>query len=106
MRCARLVAESKESGAKIEGFLIATLNAAPPVYDPGGTTCAIDDFCVSSPDKWLAVGKPLLDAAMEQARQSGAVQAVVVCGHWDASKREMLQSLGSTMVSEWWHLPI
>ena len=33
-----------EDAGQVTGFLIATLSPAPPVYDPGGLTCAIDDF--------------------------------------------------------------
>jgi hypothetical protein len=103
-RSAMLIAESGDG--LIEGFIIAGLNGAPPVYHPGGLTCVIDDFCVSSPDKWLSVGKPLLDAVFEVAKKHGAVQAIVVCGHWDEAKREMLKAIGCTMASEWWHLGI
>src|SRR5262250_1450527 len=36
-----------EEDSQLTGFLIATLVAAPPVYDPGGLTCLIDDFTVA-----------------------------------------------------------
>src|SRR5690349_5167843 len=60
------------------GFLIARLVPAPPVYQPGGLTCLIDDFCAGSPDRWNIVGRPLLEHAYAEARQRGATQAVVV----------------------------
>lgn len=57
----------KSEGA-IRGFIIATLVGSPPVYDPGGLTCLIDDFTVASPTsgrasarscsrKWLGAQK-------------------------------------------------
>ena len=48
-----LVAESDE---RILGFLVATEISAPPVYDPGGPTYHVDDFCVLSPSLWSTVG--------------------------------------------------
>ena len=35
-----------ESGAIVRGFVIARIMNAPPVYDPGGKTALVDDFCV------------------------------------------------------------
>ena len=83
------------------GFLIASLVPAPPVYDPGGLTCQIDDYCLASPDTWNTVGAQLLEQIYAQARQRGAVQAVIVCGHLDQPKRDMLFSTGATLASEW-----
>ena len=45
-----------EDAGQLTGFLIATLAAAPPVYDPGGPTCQIDDFVVISDDRWPTTG--------------------------------------------------
>ncbi|HEU5198510.1 MAG TPA: hypothetical protein VFU32_02670 [Ktedonobacterales bacterium] len=90
-----------ERDAHIVGFIIARLVPAPPVYNPGGLTCLIDDFCVASPDEWNTVGIPLLEHIYAEARQRGAAQAVVVCGHLDQPKREMLFSAGATIASEW-----
>lgn len=40
----RVVALVSELEGSVNGFLIATLVPAPPVYDTGGMTCSIDDF--------------------------------------------------------------
>lgn len=93
-----LVAE--ESGT-VTGFVIATIGGAPAVYNPGGQTCQIDDFVVE-PGRWNSTGTHLLAAALEHAAQRGAVQAVVVCGHLDAEKREALRASGLSIASEWW----
>jgi len=90
-----------EDGGQLTGFLIATLAAAPPVYDPGGLTCQIDDFVV--PDaEWLTTGVQLLRAGLAQAARDGAVQAVVVTAQLDHPKREALRACGLEVASEWW----
>jgi hypothetical protein len=73
---------SEEAG-ELTGFLVATLTPAPPVYDPGGLTCQIDDFAVVTAARWPTTGVRLLRAGLAQAAQQGAVQAVVVTGHLD-----------------------
>src|SRR4051794_27026345 len=52
-----------EAGGPIDGFLIARVVAAPPVYDTGGKVCMIDDFMVSDPTLWPSVGIALRDEA-------------------------------------------
>jgi GNAT superfamily N-acetyltransferase len=93
-----LVAE--ESGT-VTGFVIAMITGAPPVYDPGGQTCQIDDFAVA-PGRWDSTGTQLLKAALERAAERGAVQAVVVTANLDADKREALRACGLSIASEWW----
>lgn len=90
-----------ERDSHIVGFIIARLVPAPPVYNPGGLTCLIDDFCCASADEWSTVGVPLLEHIYAEARQRGAAQAVIVCGHLDQPKRQMLFSSGATIASEW-----
>ncbi|MBA3245171.1 MAG: GNAT family N-acetyltransferase [Actinobacteria bacterium] len=89
----------------VDGFLIAMLVPAPPVYDPGGPTCSVDDFMVESPERWESAGRALLERAVEITRERGAVQTVVVCGPQDQPKRAMLISLGHDVASEWFTLP-
>ena len=91
---------SEESGA-VTGFLIAQLAGAPPVYDPGGQTCDIDDFVVA-PGRWATTGVQLLRSAIERAAERGAIQAVVVTAHLDQDKREALRLCGLSIASEWW----
>lgn len=111
---AGLVADSlvitlvSEEDTQVTGFLIATLVSAPPVYDPGGLTCQIDDFTVAHDEKWTATGPALLTAGLAEAARRGAVQAVVVTAHLDHLKRQALRSCGLEVASEWWvtpHLP-
>lgn len=89
----------------IDGFLIAALVRAPPVYDPGGLTCLVDDFMVDAPDLWPSVGRELLDEATRLSAPKGAVQTVVVCGPQDDPKRSMLLDSGHNVASEWFTKP-
>jgi GNAT superfamily N-acetyltransferase len=94
-----------EDAGQVTGFLIATLTPAPPVYDPGGLTCQIDDFVVAPAAKWPTTGAELLRAGLSEAGRRGAIQAVVVTGHLDQLKREALQACGLEIASEWWVTP-
>ena len=81
-----MIALVHESAGSIDGFVIAALMDAPPVYDPGGLTCLIDDFVVADGRDWQTIGLALLAEANRQARERGAAQTVVVCGHQDQPK--------------------
>jgi hypothetical protein len=94
-----------DDAGQLTGFLIATLAPAPPVYDPGGLTCQIDDFAVATPGRWPTTGVQLLRAGLAQAARRGAVQAVVVTGHLDKAKRQALRACGLEVASEWWVTP-
>src|SRR6185437_6976674 len=86
-----VIARVHERGdGTVDGFVIATLVPAPPVYDPGGLTCSIDDFCVADASDWPTIAKRLLADVMAEAKTRGASQVVVVCGHLDQPKRTML----------------
>jgi hypothetical protein len=94
------------SHAIVVGFAIGRLMPAPPVYDPGGPTCLIDDFALADPDLWLSVGLDLLRAVSDAARERGAVQVVVVTPSQDTAKRAALQAGGLGIASEWWTRPL
>ncbi len=94
-----------DQAGQVTGFLIATLVPAPPVYDPGGRTCVIDDFVVIPAAKWLTTGVELLRTCLAEAGRRGAVQAVVVTGCHDRPKRKALRACGLEAVSEWWVTP-
>ncbi len=90
------------SGAILRGFGIGRLVPAPPVYDPGGASCVVDDFAVADPDEWLTIGPLLLNALRSWANSSGAAQMIVVTAHLDEAKRAALKGEGLTIASEWW----
>lgn len=98
-------AASEEDG-QLTGMLIATLVPAPPVYNPGGLTCQIDDFVVVPAARWTVTGVALLRAGLAEAGRRGAVQAVVVTAQRDSAKREALRSCGLEVASEWWVTPL
>lgn len=86
----------------VRGFLIARIVDAPPVYDPGGSTCMVDDFAVADPGDWAACEPLLLADVRSWASVEGAVQLVVVTAQADARKRAALRSTRLTPASEWW----
>lgn len=90
-----------ESDRHVDGFLIAELRAAPPVYDPGGLTCVVDDFAVENEALWAKAGRELLETLRVLAHEREAAQIVVVCAPEDKAKREMLTTAGLSVVSEW-----
>jgi hypothetical protein len=54
---------------------------------------------------WPTTGVQLLRAALAEAGQRGAVQAVVVTAHLDEPKRQALRACGLEVASEWWVTP-
>ena len=90
------------NSGEIDGFIIADFVSAPPVYNPGGPTCRVDDFCTASASLWENVGQELLGEVLRLAKGHGAAQSVVVCGHQDESKRAMLAKFGYSIASEWY----
>jgi hypothetical protein len=96
----------EDSNGGVDGFVIITTVPPPPVYDPGGASSLVDDFVVSSPDKWVTAGATLLDAATAWARERGAVQVVVVSGPHDGPKRALLEGAGLYVASQWFTTPL
>jgi hypothetical protein len=102
----QIIALMAEDDGDMRGFILASMTQAPPVYDPGGPVCIIDDFTVATPPEWETVGVGLLQAVQEQAKGRGPVLSVVVCGHQDGPKRQMLQRAGLSIASEWYVNPL
>ena len=94
-----LVAEVEDT---LSGFIIGAVTMAPPIYNPGGLVCIIDDFAVAKPQEWDLVGTELLAAVERDAKARGAVLSVVVCPQRDRTKRTMLQKAGAAVASEWY----
>ena len=95
-----------ENDSNLLGFLVAREVAAPPVYDPGGSTYLIDDFCVSTSELWISVGVHLLKHVSGVMKERGAIQVVVVCGDKDFEKTKALKRAGLTIASNWWTAPL
>ncbi len=94
-----LVAE--ESG-KVVGFIIGQIRNPPPVYDPGGKACFIDDFEVESDESWGDVGENLKSELEKKCRSLGVNLTVTVCGEKDFPKRGFIRSRGEEIASEWY----
>ena len=101
-----IIALVAETGDTLSGFTIGTITSAPPVYNPGGPVCMVDDFAVANPKDWESIGAALLTAVERTAKERGAVLSVVVCAQRDQAKRTMLQQTGLSVASEWQVKPL
>jgi len=91
-----------ENGTQgILGFVIGKLMPAPEVYNPGGLTLMIDDFCVKSENLWQSVGARLIEETKAAAKSRGATQILVVWGAHDHPKRKFLSEQNLSIASEW-----
>src|SRR6202050_4101767 len=79
-----------ESYQWVDAFLLAHIIAPPPVYDPGGKVCLIDDFAVEDPELWQTAGMALRNEAQRLAIKAGAAISITVCGQKDTAKRVFL----------------
>lgn len=86
----------------LDGFIIARVAPAPPVYNPGGATCLVDDFTVDDPESWPVAGPLLLARVRAWAADRGAVQLVVVTAAGDKPKLATLSTAHLGLTSEWW----
>jgi hypothetical protein len=93
-------------GSQLQGFLIARKFPTPPVFEPGGETYLVDDFCVLEAHHWLTVGEALLSHASTLIHEAGAAQIVVVGADRDLAKTEMLRRSDLTIASNWWTKPL
>jgi len=89
-----------------DGFLIGSIVDAPPVYDPGGGVCMIDDYMVDEPVLWESAGLSLLERCCEIARDRGCVLQIIVCGQRDLAKSKMLKHAHAEVTSEWYVKPV
>ena len=91
-----LLFTAEDESREIVGFIIGKLITAPEVYNPGGLTLMVDDFCVKSEYLWQ-----LIEAIKTPAKEKGASQILVVCGAQDHSKRTFLAKENLSIASEW-----
>lgn len=91
-----------ESQVKMEGFIIGQMVPAPEVYNPGGLTLMIDDFCVADRSLWETVGRLLLSEIKVKVKNKGVSQVLVVSGAHDTDKRSFLARVGLSLASEWY----
>jgi GNAT superfamily N-acetyltransferase len=106
LAAADVIALVAETDTSLVGFIIGAVTTAPPVYNPGGPVCIVDDFTVANSTEWGLVGAALLAAVEQEAKAQGAVLSVVVCAQRDQAKRDLLREAGLTVASEWHVKPI
>ena len=90
-----------KTSSQIIGFIIGQNIKAPAVYQPGGLTCIVDDFCVSTATAWDTVGSALINKLLSLSQTNGAVQILVVAGQHDLPKNNFLKNQNFAVVSEW-----
>ena len=90
-----------KSDTETIGFIIGRLIKAPEVYDPGGLTLMIDDFCVKLDADWQSVGLELMNAIRLTAKEKGAAQFYVVSGAHDSAKCKFLEDFGLSNAAKW-----
>jgi hypothetical protein len=91
-----------EDDGSTNGFLIATLIDAPPVFDPGGKSCMIDDFVVACNALWDSVGTALLDEARVWAKREGAAQIILVTPKDHPEKNAFVTAQNLKTTTFWW----
>ena len=87
---------------QVTGFIIGRLLITPEVYNPGGLTLMIDDFCISEQHNWESTGGALIGELRQSAKEKGAAQVLVVCGAHDEAKRKFLKDSRLQVASEWY----
>lgn len=91
-----------EAYDKTLGFIIGRIMKAPEVYDPGGLTLMIDDFCIAEESSWDLVGKKLINEIKILAAQRGVIHLVIVAGAHDKDKNEFLSKIDLSIASHWY----
>ncbi len=75
--------------------------SAPAVYNPGGLTLMIDDFCVENATACSLTGSKLLQKIKAIAKIRGASQILLVCAAHNEPKRQHLKAMELAIASEW-----
>jgi GNAT superfamily N-acetyltransferase len=101
-----VIALVAEVDTMLSGFILSAVTIAPPIYNPGGSVCIIDDFALAKSQDWDSIGAGLLAAVEREAKARGAVLSVVVCPQRDQAKRALLQKAGAAVTSEWHVKPL
>ena len=93
-----------ETAGRLDGYAFGTVTSAPPVYDPGGPVCVVDDFAADGTD--ATAGLALLEAISRHGHERGTVLTVVIAGHADAPKRRLVAEHGFRQASEFYTRPL
>lgn len=93
---------SEKDQASIIGFVIGQKVKTPEVYDLGGYTCVVDDFCVRNDTLWSTVGGRLIAHLKKVAQENGCTQWVIVAGNHDNAKCGFLDETGLSIASRWY----
>jgi hypothetical protein len=98
----RVLALVSETDLKVVGFLFGLVIDAPPVFDPGGKTCLVDDFAVASDELWATAGEEMLVYTRIWAKEQGAAQTVVITPMAYDEKLGFLKGRQMIPSASWW----
>lgn len=97
-----IILSAKNDDDIVVGFIIGRVIPAPEVYNPGGMTLMIDDFCVEDESMWEAIGTPLVESIKEVSLGYNVSQILVVSGDHDDTKNLFLENIGLSVASRWY----
>ena len=89
--------------SQIFGCLHCKPSFVPPVYDPGGTTWMVDDFCVHD-QSWDEAGQLLLDELKLRTLAKAEGQLILPSPHRDSRANEFILGAGLRPTTTWFTL--
>lgn len=92
--------------AGLAGMAIALLQSPPPVYQPGGPVCFLDDFASVEGPRGDRAALVLLDAITAEGRRRGAALMIAVAAAADETLAGLLRLRGLAPASQWWAKPL
>jgi hypothetical protein len=104
---ASCVASDRYCGFRTDvGFILGELqDATRPPWWSDVPLVFVDDFAVTSDDRWPTDGLELLVATWRNLAERGAETMRVVTARLDTPKVEMLESSGLELAESWWVRP-
>lgn len=95
------IVHTNDETGMVNGFLFATEEPVPPVYDPGGKAFKIDDFALLNDTLWETAGQSLLAHAESWAKEQGGAVLILVAPTCEPIRHDQAQSVGYSVVTNW-----
>lgn len=100
------IVHTNEETGFVDGFLFATEEPVPPVYDPGGKAFKIDDFVLLNDTLWPTAGQALLAEAESWCKEQGGGMMILVAPTCEPIRHDQAASSDYSTVTEWMRKPI
>ena len=99
---AELLGLAIERDGELVGYALGRPGVPPPpVYDPAGSTCVVDELALAPDADWATTGARLLDALEAEAARRGDTQLLVSCARLEREKRALLDARGYHLPVDW-----